>query len=77
MLDTDDWWRGQQFECVSMLNLLDRCSKPKTMLQQARAAIAPGGTLLLALVLPYKPYVEGNIEPDDSRWGFIEISVLL
>ncbi|KAJ0178396.1 hypothetical protein K1T71_006219 [Dendrolimus kikuchii] len=62
MLDTDDWWRGQQFDCVCMLNLLDRCSKPKTMLQQARAAIAPGGVLLLALVLPYKPYVEVTVD---------------
>ncbi|XP_053606616.1 protein-L-histidine N-pros-methyltransferase isoform X2 [Plodia interpunctella] len=58
LLDTDDWWQTQQFDCVCMLNLLDRCSKPKTMLNQARKALAPGGVLLLALVLPYKPYVE-------------------
>lgn len=61
LLDIDSWWDGQQFECVCMLNLLDRCSKPKTMLKQARGAVAPGGVLMLALVLPYKPYVEGNI----------------
>ncbi|CAH0761079.1 unnamed protein product [Diatraea saccharalis] len=60
LLDTDDWWREKQFDCVCMMNLLDRCSKPKTMLKQAKTAIAPGGVLLLALVLPYKPYVEGN-----------------
>ncbi|KAL4715853.1 hypothetical protein ACJJTC_014585 [Scirpophaga incertulas] len=58
LLDTEDWWRGQQFECVCMLNLLDRCTKPRSMLRQAKYAIAPGGVLLLALVLPYKPYVE-------------------
>ncbi|XP_041987503.1 protein-L-histidine N-pros-methyltransferase isoform X1 [Aricia agestis] len=58
ILDTEDWWRGEQFDCVCMLNLVDRCSRARTMLQQARAAIAPRGVLLLALVLPYKPYVE-------------------
>ncbi|KOB79492.1 Uncharacterized protein OBRU01_00168, partial [Operophtera brumata] len=60
LLDIDEWWNGQQFECVCMLNLLDRCSKPKTMLKQARGAVAPGGVLMLALVLPYKPYVEAR-----------------
>ncbi|CAH2981226.1 unnamed protein product [Chilo suppressalis] len=59
LLDTEDWWREKQFDCVCMMNLLDRCSKPMTMLRQAKTAIAPGGVLLLALVLPYKPYVEG------------------
>ncbi|XP_069359212.1 protein-L-histidine N-pros-methyltransferase isoform X2 [Maniola hyperantus] len=58
LLDTEDWWREQRFDCVCMLNLLDRCARPRSMLQQARAAIAPDGVLLLALVLPYKPYVE-------------------
>lgn len=60
LLDVDEWWRDQQFDCVCTMNLLDRCSKPKTMLKQARAAIAPGGVLLVALVLPYKPYVEAT-----------------
>ncbi|KAI5645494.1 DREV methyltransferase domain-containing protein [Phthorimaea operculella] len=60
LLDVDDWWRGQSFDCVCMMNLLDRCSKPRTMLRQARTAIKQNGVLLLALVLPYKPYVEVN-----------------
>ncbi|XP_072947157.1 protein-L-histidine N-pros-methyltransferase isoform X2 [Epargyreus clarus] len=58
LLDTDEWWRSRRFSCVCMLNLLDRCSRPRSMLLQARAALAPAGVLLLALVLPYKPYVE-------------------
>ncbi|XP_038206173.1 methyltransferase-like protein 9 isoform X1 [Zerene cesonia] len=60
VLDADAWWQEQRFDCVCMLNLVDRCSKPRTMLRQARAALAPAGHLLLALVLPYKPYVEAN-----------------
>ncbi|XP_023936413.1 protein-L-histidine N-pros-methyltransferase isoform X2 [Bicyclus anynana] len=58
LLDTEEWWREQRFDCVCMLNLLDRCARPRSMLRQAKAAIAPDGVLLLALVLPYKPYVE-------------------
>ncbi|XP_026732120.1 methyltransferase-like protein 9 isoform X2 [Trichoplusia ni] len=58
ILDTETWHHEGQFNCVCMLNLLDRCSKPKTMLRQARDSLAPGGVLMLALVLPYKPYVE-------------------
>lgn len=58
ILDTENWWSYRQFDCVCMLNLLDRCNKPKTMLQQAKDALLPGGLLMIALVLPYKPYVE-------------------
>ncbi|KAG7296217.1 hypothetical protein JYU34_021327 [Plutella xylostella] len=58
ILDTSTWWQSQRFGCVAMLNLLDRCSEPRAMLRQARAALDPAGVLLLALVLPYKPYVE-------------------
>ncbi|XP_030026038.1 methyltransferase-like protein 9 isoform X2 [Manduca sexta] len=65
LLDTDDWWREQQFDCVCMMNLLDRCSKPVTMLKQAHSAIAPGGVLVIALVLPYKPYVEADHKPEE------------
>ncbi|XP_032520613.2 protein-L-histidine N-pros-methyltransferase isoform X1 [Danaus plexippus] len=58
LLDTDSWWQGQSFDCVCMLNLLDRCARPRSMLREARSAIRQGGVLLLALVLPFKPYVE-------------------
>ncbi|CAH2039765.1 unnamed protein product, partial [Iphiclides podalirius] len=61
LLDTEDW-HGSQFDCVCMLNLVDRCSHPRAMLRSARAALAPGGVLLLALVLPYKPYVEATAD---------------
>lgn len=60
VLDVENWWKGQKFSCVCMMNLVDRCMRPRTMLQQAREALTPDGLLLLALVLPYKPYVEGQ-----------------
>ena len=44
---------------VSIFNVLDRCDKPKTLLKQVRPLIRPGtGRLLVALVLPYCPFVE-------------------
>ncbi|CAK1556135.1 unnamed protein product [Leptosia nina] len=58
VLDVDDWWKSQKFDCVCMMNLVDRCAKPRTMLQQAKEALTSDGLLVLALVLPYKPYVE-------------------
>ncbi|CAG5025298.1 unnamed protein product [Parnassius apollo] len=61
LLDTEQWWRGE-FSCVCALNVLDRCARPRAMLRHARAALLPHGRLLLALVLPYKPYVE--VTPD-------------
>ncbi|GBP52667.1 Methyltransferase-like protein 9 [Eumeta japonica] len=65
ILDADEWWRSSEdFSCVSMLNLLDRCIRPKSMLRQARAAMLTRPhakmRLLIALVLPYKPYVEAT-----------------
>lgn len=68
ILDTETWHRYRQFDCICMLNLLDRCNKPKTMLLQAKDALAPGGILLLALVLPYKPYVEGTNVTYDTNY---------
>jgi hypothetical protein len=45
---------------ISCLNLLDRCDKPLTLLQTIKKALKPNGYLLIALVLPLKPYVEYN-----------------
>ena len=40
------------------MNLLDRCDKPMTLLRDASELLAPGGVLLLAVVLPFRPLVE-------------------
>jgi len=66
VLDIDDWDIQQQqqtqrtFDAIACLNLFDRCEKPLTILQRVRKALKPGGILLIALVLPYRPYVEWN-----------------
>ena len=53
-----------KFDCVGMFNVLDRCDKPFTMLQEIRNLLKPEtGLLVIAVVLPFRPFVE----LDDGR----------
>lgn len=59
LLDVDSWWtRSEKFDVVSCLNLLDRCSDPAKLLVDMRNAVKPDGRLVVALVLPYRPFDE-------------------
>ena len=64
VLDMDLWDRDgnhpRYFDAISCLNLLDRCEKPKSILRQIQKSLKPGGVLLIALVLPFEPFVECN-----------------
>jgi SAM-dependent methyltransferase len=51
---------GGTFDVVTLLNVLDRCESPLTLLSAARALVGPGGLLVIALVLPYEPVVLKN-----------------
>ena len=58
-----DKWHSEQrrhyYDVISCLNLLDRCDRPLTLLRHVRASLRPGsGRAVVAVVLPYKPYVE-------------------
>lgn len=46
-----------RFDAVSLLNVLDRCDSPLSLLGVARRALKEGGLLIVALVLPYGPFV--------------------
>ncbi len=46
-----------EFDAVSLLNVLDRCDQPLSLLGTARSAVKPGGLIIIALVLPYRPFV--------------------
>jgi len=49
----------RQYDVISCLNLLDRCERPLTLLQQIRTSLTPDtGRLILAVVLPFSSYVE-------------------
>ncbi|KAL6055853.1 Methyltransferase-like protein 9 [Balamuthia mandrillaris] len=62
---TQTGYDGPFFDVVSCLNVLDRCDKPKTLLRQMKDALRPGsGRLLLAIVLPFHPFVE-----DGPSWS--------
>ena len=64
VLDIDDWDAEENmqrtYDAISCLNLLDRCEEPLSILRRIRKALKPGGILLVALVLPFNPYVEWN-----------------
>jgi SAM-dependent methyltransferase len=56
------------FDAVSLLNVLDRCQKPKTLLDNCLAALTPGGTFIVALALPYSPfYFAGPSTPEPEE----------
>jgi SAM-dependent methyltransferase len=53
------------FDAVSLLNVLDRCPRPRRLLRHALQALRPGGTFLVALALPYRPfYFDGPTTPE-------------
>ena len=48
------------FDVVAALNLCDRIDAPITLMSQLRRALKPGtGILILAVVVPFRPFVEG------------------
>lgn len=58
VLGVDNWQENRKYDMISCLNLIDRCDKPLELLQQIRDSLNPNGLVLLAVVLPFSPYVE-------------------
>ena len=58
-----------EFRAISLLNVLDRCANPQSLLKSIHELMAPGVTqLLVALVLPFGPFVEtpsGRVAPTE------------
>jgi 2-polyprenyl-3-methyl-5-hydroxy-6-metoxy-1,4-benzoquinol methylase len=51
-----------EYDVVSCLNVLDRCSRPVSLLHEIRRLMKPTtGRALLAVVLPFQPYVEAGV----------------
>ncbi len=61
------------FDVVALLHVLDRCDRPRTLLDRALEHLAPEGAMLLALPLPASPHVDrggatvDQDEPFDAR----------
>lgn len=54
-----------RFDAVSLLNVLDRCKQPRRLLRNCLELLAPGGTFVVALALPYRPfYFDGPSTPE-------------
>lgn len=60
---------NEAYDAVSLLNVLDRCDRPLSLLGTARTLVRPGGLLVIALVLPYHPFVydAGAARPPTER----------
>jgi len=49
--------RGQdKFDLISLLNVLDRTPLPNSLLKAANSLLKPGGKLLVATPLPFRPF---------------------
>ena len=62
VLDIDQWDDGNlRYDLIGCLNLLDRCDKPISILHSMKRVLTPvTGRVIVAVVLPFKPYVEAG-----------------
>jgi hypothetical protein len=67
----------QPFQVISLLNVLDRCLYPTSLLSRCRTLLADGGKLIVALPLPLSPHVhvgprtldqEDPLPSDEDSW---------
>ncbi|MEZ4248306.1 MAG: methyltransferase [Polyangiales bacterium] len=59
---------GERFDLVALLNVLDRTSRPLTLLENLRALAAPDARLLCAVPFPLRPHVHvgaSTVDPDE------------
>lgn len=71
VLDVDSWHKEDiTYDMISCLNILDRCDRPLTLLDQLLTKLKPDGYILIALVFPISQYVEasetGDHKPRES-----------
>ena len=59
VLDVEHWHEEEfSYDLIVCLNVLDRCDRPLSLLRQIHSKLRDGGVLLLAVVFPFKPFVE-------------------
>lgn len=73
-MDAHKWHlEAGPFNVILCLNVLDRCDRPNTLLRQLRDALAFGGRLIVALVLPFNPYVEVGERSDHKPSEYLPV----
>jgi SAM-dependent methyltransferase len=74
---TAPWTNAQRFDAALCLNVLDRTSHPRSLLEHLRAALAPAARLILSVPLPLRPHVHvgrHTVDPEErlprgvERW---------
>eukprot|EP00299_Pterocystis_sp_00344_P007876 c2754_g1_i2.p1 GENE.c2754_g1_i2~~c2754_g1_i2.p1 ORF type:complete len:265 (+),score=47.50 c2754_g1_i2:236-1030(+) len=50
------------FDVISCLNVLDRCDTPLKLLDEMKSLLNESGTIVLAVVLPWCPFVENGTQ---------------
>nr|XP_033324405.1 methyltransferase-like protein 9 isoform X1 [Megalopta genalis]XP_033324406.1 methyltransferase-like protein 9 isoform X1 [Megalopta genalis] len=73
VLDVEKWHEAGPFNVILCLNLLDRCDRPNTLLRRLKMSLAPGGRLVVALVLPFTPYVEVGERADHKPSEYLPV----
>lgn len=59
VLELDNWAvEPGAYDVISALNLFDRCDKPLSIIKDIHSSLKDEGLLIVALVLPFQPYVE-------------------
>lgn len=51
----------KRFDVVSLLNVLDRCDRPLSMIGNCARLLKPDGYFLIALPLPLRPYIRKTL----------------
>lgn len=60
---------GERFSVVSLLHVLDRAPRPRTLLAAARDRLSDDGRLLIACPLPIRAHVDrGGVTSDPDEW---------
>lgn len=68
ILEVDSWSSfSLDFDLISCLNLLDRCDKPVSILNDMVRKLKPDGRIILGLVFPLSQYVESTSDHKPSQ----------
>lgn len=73
VVDEINWHTTRKFDVVTCLNVIDRCDMPISLLNSIKEALADKGLLILAMVLPFKPFVEDNTQNDNKPTEMLPI----
>jgi len=59
---------GNNYAAISCLNVLDRCRRPRSLLERLSSGLASGGVLVVSVPLPYDPfYYDGGLTKDPEE----------